>query len=84
MNRLLTVWLTITLGTLILTALAEISLRALRIGKLCPEIKTCPWSAVPRKIWDYMTDNRIQLFAWLSSRHKHTAYDKIDSSTTLD
>jgi hypothetical protein len=84
MNRLLSVWLTITLSALILTALAEISLRALRIGRLRPEIKTCPWSAVPRQIWACMTDNHIHLFEWLSSRRKQPAHDELDSSPTVD
>lgn len=80
MNRLLTVWLTITLGTPILTAFAEFSFRALRIGRLRPEIKTCPWKAVPKVIWDCMTDNRMHLFEWLASRYRWAAHHKPDSS----
>ncbi len=41
--------------------LVELSMRALRIGRYHPEIRHCPWSRVPRIIWDTLTENRIHL-----------------------
>ena len=66
MDNLLWYWQEILFAAILLIAFAELCLRALWIGRLHPDIKTCQWSAVPRILWRSLTEDRIHLFELLA------------------